>query len=77
MVQIDLVNCVQGHQSAELQCMLGRCRIVQEKQGGPQAMGSSRAMGHEMPVYQLEKAHGLLMRSELISESLESREVLH
>ena len=40
-------------------------------------MGSSRAMGHEMPVYQLEKAHGLLMRSELICESLESREVMH
>ena len=77
MVQIDLVNCVQGHQSAELQCVLGRCRIVQDKQGGPPAMGRARAMGDEMPVYQLEDAHGLLMRSELISESLESGEVVH
>ena len=39
-------------------------------------MGSSGAMGNEMPVYQLEKAHGLLMRSEVICESLESCEVI-
>ena len=72
MVQIDLVNCVQGHQSAELQCMLGRCRIVQEKQGGPPSMGSSGAMGDELPVCQLEKAHSLRWRPEDPNESLES-----
>ena len=76
-MQIDPANCVQGHQSAELMCMLGRCRVVQDKQGGPQAMGRSRAMGDEMPVYQLEDAHGLLVRSELASESLESYKVVH
>ena len=76
-MQIDLVNCVQADQSAELLCMLGRCRAVQDKHGGPQAMGRSRAMGDEMPVYQLEEAHGLLVRSELASESLESYKVVH
>ena len=75
-MQIDLVNCVHD-QSAELMCMLGRCQVVQDKHGGPQAMGRSRAMGGEMPVHQLEEAHGLLVRSELASESLESYKVIH
>ena len=56
-MQIDLVNCVQAEQSAELLYMPGRCRVVQDKHGGPQAMGRSRAVGDEMPVRQLEEAH--------------------
>ena len=40
-------------------------------------MGCSGATGDEMPVHQLEEAHGLLVRTEVASESLESGEVMH
>ena len=40
---------------------LGRCRVVEDAHGGPQAMGILRAMWDEFPVLQLECAHCLLL----------------
>ena len=61
----------------ELESAIGRSGVIKEDESCPQTMSCSGAMGDEIPVHQLEEAHGLLVRTEAASESLESGEVVH
>jgi len=61
----------------ELESAIGRSGVIKEDESCPQTVGCSGAMLDKVPVDQLEEAHGLLVRTEAASESLESGEVVH